>query len=697
MSRKKFGIFFLSCILLFFIVPTETLAVQDVIQEQMYFSGDGVISNGKEEVKSELFDSILKSEELEIIAHMSSLAEKEFSDNTLMLDLDVYSGEMKSLWGYDLNGLYETKSPTYFYIRVGNTKYDFAIPRGKYFTGSSWTSVNQKEIKDAISSLTKYKKVVKDAIMAGSVPPSINVYTMYSEKQIPVSDILEKATSKEGTNLGYNQIKASASGIKYQLDNYYNPILGKIDGAKIEPSKTAKLLADGMSKLKITPSTEGKATIDISKEYRDFITDQDQRMTLSTVKATATGNKGVMPYKTPITKKSVEPQNMADSGMRLIVPFLFEKNRNGNNYILDSNKGFKMLEGVRLHITHFMVYGEEGDSLKRLGDYNSYSIDDKSLVMYHTVIGGKKGEDGKVTGGKKVGAVIPLWYKEAVIDTTNNDVSTGKDVLFTGRMLKLGEGYSGKIGIGTLNRDLFSADVRAGGKQATSLRNFAFKEGSDYKERDSHASTENIPDTFEININFETSEEEGAKGFVMFRNNWYSSDPELSLWLQSNEAKAMTEVNTKRLLEILNGIVSPEKTEMSYEEWNRLQEISGELNVTLKDRLFLILRVVAMIFGIVLVVYATLLVLLYWFDIFVTFTDLSLVHLMTFKRYYPVASKEELEHMTGTGDGNIKYVDIFGILWVAFWCIALGIFFVFCTPVVEFLLFIYYKVKNLLT
>lgn len=67
----------------------------------------------------------------------------------------------------------------------------------------------------------------------------------------------------------------------------------------------------------------------------------------------------------------------------------------------------------------------------------------------------------------------------------------------------------------------------------------------------------------------------------MVRNNWYlQSDSDLTDWLNTEEAKSLTHVKATELRDLITGAFENENQELSFEEWNRLQEIRAELDTT---------------------------------------------------------------------------------------------------------------------
>ena len=59
--------------------------------------------------------------------------------------------------------------------------------------------------------------------------------------------------------------------------------------------------------------------------------------------------------------------------------------------------------------------------------------------------------------------------------------------------------------------------------------------------------------------------------------------------------------------------------------------------------------------GIIILVYSILLLLVYYFDLFNSITEVSLFHKLTFGSMYPVGSADNIEHLRIDGDSKVIY------------------------------------------
>jgi hypothetical protein len=686
----KFPLAILLCSLIWLILPIKSaFALDDTVPDgQYYFSDSNVLSSSSGAAKKDLFPSILKGKQTSTMDEFSTIAEGNFKSSTLSGDLNTSDG--LSLWDYNLQDLKTRQVGMSVKVKQGSTPYTLYIPRGR----SGAKAVNTAIINNAIAGIEKYKKAVKEGVLASSLANSFNIYSMYPNNQVPLADILEDARDKNNMKLGYKSIKSSGAGVtmNYSLDTFYNPLFGKMDASSLKDTSQT-YWESKINTVTLTHSSDDKVELQLNADFLAFSQDSSvERESLTSVKAeTIRSGNGVTSYKTTVSNKDVSPKSMIDGSMRLVLPSIFYKKTDGSGkYNLNVDNGFVTAGGIKLLISHNFVYGKEGDSFKRLGDYNTFGIDDKSLVLLPTTIDKDGNFDPK---GRKVGAVAPLWFKEAVVDTGGNESDTldMSKVYLTGRSIKFGNDYSGKISLDGSNRDLVAVDSKSNGKQAIPLRFLAFEQGLAVSNVKTHHELVTNPDNFTLSTSFVNSGD--LKGFVVYRNNWYVNDKDLLTWLDSSEAKAMTEVKSDDLKNLITGSIEVSGSDLSYEDWNRLKEIKGELNRTLSSRLMSITRVVTMVFGVLIIFYSMILVMAYWLDVFNVLLEFSLLNFLTFKRLYPITSKDDIEYISYSG-GDVKYVTFWNIIFIMIVGVAIGVLFIFTSPVIEFLVWVYFKLTT---
>ena len=96
---------------------------------------------------------------------------------------------------------------------------------------------------------------------------------------------------------------------------------------------------------------------------------------------------------------------------------------------------------------------------------------------------------------------------------------------------------------------------------------------------------------------------------------------------------------------------------LKYSEERRIDELNKRIYNYREEEKWNIVYVILAFIGILVLTYSLLLVILYYFDLFNSFTEVSLLHKATFGRMYPVGSAKNIEHLNlGKGEKNITYV-----------------------------------------
>lgn len=449
-----------------------------------YFSDDGYLvgpaeGNGANTSNlrgsGNLFNSILQGKERAVVKEMQDLQKDKFKTTAISGDLNG----TQNFWTYDLSKLYKNSFASNFTITDGKKEYTIYIPMGVDEEGNQ---INGAIIGSTIRSIELYKKAVMEGFYGGTVVTSYNLFSMYPTVQLPMTDVIDI------TKIDKNNIRPlkSTTRMKYALDFYYHPILGKISAEDI-PEKEAGW-REKYKSIALVYSSGGKLEFTLDDAYRDFMdgTDPLRQGSVQMKDAILSKSNGMRGLHIVHTNDKAEPASLVGTLFRVAVPKQFEKSLDSNKYLIKEDTGYTVLEDVRLSITHAMVYvGKEGD-LKVGGDYANFGIDEKGLAFYKTVI-----------DGKTVGAVIPLWYNEAVYDPYEDKL------YYTGRPIRFDNDYVGKIEFKRPNVELLAAVEKAGGNRRITIQEFAFDAGKDYLKYEDHENIGNAPDVFDINITFE--------------------------------------------------------------------------------------------------------------------------------------------------------------------------------------------------
>lgn len=650
------------------------------------FVGDGKLKSQSGKVNEKLWKSILKAKEKSIISEMEAQARGKYTYLGLTGDLDTSNGD--SFWQSSPEQLRGNDATMYLRVSQGSAMYYILVPK---VTGSG----TRQQIDWIIKAIEEYKMSVKQGVLAGSIKNSYNVYTMYPNNPVPLTDILEKDTTSAN---GDYKFKASAVKMNYAFDYFYNPIFGKIDATELVDTKTDTSSGIVAPKKGKTFWDEKLAELDLGYEDKNKIsytptagflsfmnTNSQERETLSDLTTTLDLNVGgIRSYTTYYDKAKVSPKSLVDSSFYLTLPTKFNKSVDGDSYTI-AKDGYKAIMDTKLLVSTSRVYMQNGkNEFERVGDFATYGISPENLVVYKVSVGGtEKAGDGT----KIVGAVIPMQYREAI-----NNTADGKAYI-TGRNIVLANDYSGKLKLDDSNKDLFATQTKLGGKTGELVRNFAFKTGSDVRASNGHGAVSGTPQDFEFKMDFKRSGS-GSSGFLMYRNNSHLNDKGLMTWLESSEAKAMTDVNADKLKALLDGSFELEADPLTYDEWLRVQEVRTEMDGTFQSFFRKAIRVVTLIFGVFLIVYSVFLGLAYWFDVLNPFTQTSVLSLITMGKMYPVASNEDREYAKGIRGDSVIYASFPYLVVVMLVCMLVGAIFMFGTPIIEFIVWVYYKIST---
>lgn len=693
----------------FFTITPETghaLLESDVPLGSYYFSNTDTLKTRGGEASKSLFTTMLKDAQNKYVQEMIDMASEgnKFTNTTLSGDL-VWDNT-GSFWQGD-SSLESLRSSTTDSTLVMGGKTIF-IPKGKtlkylaYNVPPVLIDVNQAEIGYVIEAVKKYKKAIREAIVIGSLSGGVNILSFYPDKQVPVTDLIDMETG---------DIKPVQSvSIKYALDYFYSPLFGKMDASVVKDLVWATKESEVSELLSYTSS--GDLSLSLSDSYLKFIEeDSAEKEFMSVVSSNLLLSvedrvkKGKPTYG---AKSSTEPVAMVDTSLRVAFPYEFIQNSTTQRYVVKENEGFNVVEDIKLAVASNFVLQKEGveGEFKPIGDYSEFGIDPDSLVVYKASSGGVLQDDGNgvksLVGAKTIGVVIPLWYKEAVIDTRNNAFSGDSttttdsanlegDIYITGRTIKFANDYSNKITLNGLNKDILCVEQLNTGEMAIDLRKFAFSNVSDYRQYSSHDYTDVNPISVRLYMGFETGSENN--GFILLRNNAYLDDPELFLWLESDDARAMSGVDAEGLYAKLQGGFVETK-ELTYSEWNRLQEIRSELDVTTRSRVMHVINIIIVIFGFIILFYSILMMIAYLIDIVINLGDFSLLNQLTFGRLHSVSISEDMNHLSGV-TGDTKYINFWGLALYAVGGISVGLMFIFNSPIIRFLFWVYYTVTSI--
>lgn len=561
--------------------------------------------------------------------------------------------------GFNLSTFTSSRQSSIINIVVNNVLYEIFVPRGTIVTGHVMVDgvqrevtkeINTEMITSLINALNELRSVFMRSLLEFSMQKSYAVYTAYSKEQLVVG-------GGEGGGVLVRQDGRLVFGgehsnkIMYSLKYVFNPFLGRIVEVPVDDAAWEVKLAN-----LVLSVSSGETAVGVDTEYSNFV--MDMRVPTSRLGGITNrvGNIGLV----LTAYRGRELQHVVDYRMRVATPSVFKRNDAGI-FVLD---GLKLLDSVRITLNTGSVENKAGETYERLGSIVDFNIVGDSMMLYH-----------KEVEGKIIGVVIPLLYSESVVDTTRT-ANVG-DILLTGRSVVFGASYASNMRLLVPNSYVLGVSTPIGGVSAADVRAFVFTVGADVHSRESHVSLESGVNLLQFNFDFVQSEN---VGFVVYKNNVYANNEELIHWLRTDHARGTPNVNVERLIEVLTGVLDLEQRGLTFEEYLRVLQIREGLDMRQMASIASNIRVVSIVLGILLIFYSMLLIPFYYFDVFNNVVDLSLISMLTFKRVYPVCTKEELEYLKCT-KGDLRYVTFGGVLWMAGLGVAVGVLLLMSEPI----------------
>ncbi|HBG5344174.1 TPA: C40 family peptidase [Clostridioides difficile] len=456
-----------------------------------YFDEDGcMVLKTKWNRKPGLFEKILRGKQNAVVSEFEQLENDKFGDCEVNGDLS----KTINLWDYDLDKLYTNDQSIAFYMSDGSTQFRMYIPRGVDDNGNN---VNKEIIDMTILAIQAYKMIVLQGITGGAIKTGYNLFTFYSNKQVPLKDILDVKHLKNGVR----PLKSNGL-LRYSLDYFYHPLLGKID-AKDVP-RTDDEWREKEKEIDLIYSENGKLKFDLHPDFKSFMDKTSaEGKTSSDIQGVAVQDTdGVENYKLPYSKAKIKPLNRVTTLMRVIMPYKFEKKDTTDKYTLKSTLGYVLKDEVQLFITHAQVFLKDSDGgYQNKASFKTYGIDDDGLAFYKYEL-----------DGKTVGAIVPTTYNEVVYNTEENKP------YYTGRQIKFDNNYIEGLEFKNNNLEMLSADHIGAGKTSLRLDEIAFEEGSSYLLGENHVNVALNSDSFYLQTDFDTRTEgkpsETSKGDI---------------------------------------------------------------------------------------------------------------------------------------------------------------------------------------
>jgi hypothetical protein len=671
-------------------------------------------TNGDTVSISQLLDAKKKSVAEEVY---QSLAQRDGKGITFTADLEgAAANKTEFLWGKEVS-FGDNTSSTSFIVRngtkSGGVAYNIFVPKGKIvYDDEDVDYINQTYLSNTNDFVTQFKRAVKEGVLAGTIKAGFNIYEPYSDKQL----YIDTATKLESGMYVFN----NTGNVSYTLSYFYSPLWGKMMAGSVPLTTLAwEPYIDKVGDcLKANSSTKTVEVV-IDSGYMDFL--QGNAPECESIKETTSSDlikaKGVEAYR--LGNAQYAPLSAINYLLQVIVPTEISRIKPGVYGV--NEDAYKIINNIKLSIaTNYVYLGSESSvdsttndttttegttegatstetastdiKYTKDGSFADYNIDRSRLALYKIV----------QSNGQIAGALIPLRYLEGVYDTS---ASGSLGLTPTGRYLEFLENYSSNLKWALPSTGMFNLVVPTGGAEGAVVRNYAFEnksvaDGSSimelYKDKSNHTKIGDEPSSVLLQVGFSSNADQG-RGFMIIRNNTYLQDSSLIAWLKSSGAQSNALVNATELLKKITGVFENEATYISFEDWQKVQEIKQDLDSKNDDLLIRFTNSLCIFLGFIIAIYAWFLVLAYYFDIFNTFfVDFSLLQLMTFGRYYPIATKEERDFIMRIKGTDVKYVYIHQVILLAVLGSFISLAFINATVVISFAVRVYLYLVGLL-
>lgn len=582
---------------------------------------------------------------------------------------------------------------------------------------------------------------VRLGLIAGSVSEGFNVGSVYSTTQKSLYDVMEKQPN------GCYDFKNMAA-MKTTFDYYMSPLFGKIElttDSKV-PQTNEEWVALANSKSFIDSSGTSVVIDNTFNEFRQGLSEEEINDKGLKITGNVLFKNGVSRFKDVAMSKT--PKSVISYTMKIAYPYLFQKRGSSyalntsnlrvetnyfycvyNDIIYDSsfekicNRGDINIERTKLYLYNQKIKIEGSETPANVG---VILIGEFEEVVIDTTEEGANAR--KYATGRKIG--FSNGYSDLLIlDKPNVNLmyctsEGGKQGYLPKNVAFLPS--EEETGLIDHNRTLV-AQAALEGKEGAEVKYLPFIENNEiYTEvadLENHLYFDYSPDSFKvyilfdyiknINNNTETTvqsslqentsggddeetvteisnfKENGEyRGFLILRNNRYINDSSLISWLKTNTAQSITYVDAAGLLAKITGDFTQSIKPLTYDDWKAMQGIKSELQYKKDMWLIRLLNVMSIVMGVFLIIFAILICMAYWIDIFNTLMDFSILQFISFGNLYPVENKELIPRVA-EDKSSTRYVTFKDVLVIAFICCALGILFLNVTDIITLISYIY--------
>ncbi len=606
---------------------------------------------------------------------------------------------------------------------------------------------------DALYSMLEYIECsAKMGIIAGSLEYSFNVGSSYSNSLISIEDATEITKNEAGVEMGY--VFKNSSSIIQVAEYMMSPLVGRLELVDIAALPTDStdmtweefysasnpwyvlfsqyIIGEGMEN-EGSNIFECTTVIPLNPDYSTFVyglsEDGINSAGIGIMLNSNFDNTIDSDYFDAFNIPAEDPQGAVSYNLKMAYPYAFIYN--GSSYKLDTYN-FNIDTSYIYCVYDNNIYTNDADRTL-VGSMTSDLRTSRDEIYLYRELGVSDSGETALDSIYYLPIVLICEYDEVVLDTSVDDdrfYGTGRRIGFKGS-------FTDRVYLTSEDSTLLYTDSD-GGVTGFKLQNVSFLFDSDtaadlvsnktvsgdglyYGNQElivvdgrdtvsvlasvsngsAHVAVGSSPEVVKLCILFNQFDAivdddepalkmENQYGFMLIRNNNYIDDSTLIDWLNSS-VSFETFVEPEKLLDLIQGDFLSDLEKISYEEWLYIQDIKADL-ASDRERLIVdVMNMLSIILGTLLIIFAVLICLAYWIDIFNAFTDWSILEVISLGRLYPIEEDSVGEYLKGSKT-DVKFVKFKDILLIALIFVLLGGFLYNVSAVISVIVRIYYYI-----
>lgn len=362
-----------------------------------------------------------------------------------------------------------------FTFKIGEKEYQLKSYTKSYLTSTNGyheetrTGTLGEMAKNMEAFITFAQENVIKGIIAGSIGEGFNVGIPYSEKQVPLSSVMEL----DGKGYDFKNINS----IDFTFSYYYSPIFGKLYAVK-DPKlskDTDGWISYGMSQT--SKFIKGSSVV-LDKDFLDYVGSLSEDVINDRGEKITDNVNMIGGAKRMNITGSENPKSVISYNMPMYVPYIYNIVNGKGELFMES---LREIEGYEFCLYNDSIFPSSNGITKPIALMNEVmgnGMDSRnSLFLYRQNIEVETGEtdaDGNpVTEMQKMGIIMVAYFDECVVDPDPNITNEITNLYLTGRHVGFDNGYSDILDFRNANSELMYATSDSG-RTSFSPLNVAF-------------------------------------------------------------------------------------------------------------------------------------------------------------------------------------------------------------------------------